>query len=310
MVLESGHREDICVVIPTRKLNDITLENIRLFSIYFIKKGLKFQIIVVSNNDSEKKYPNFHVYLSSIKNAAISRNLGIQNSSINTGTFIYLDDDIILDEINLNKYLELVFAENNKSILAPYITGHVIEENYRFSKLLVKYYTWISRSRVFDYNDIQGKSLYSFCFPPVFSRNFNSVEWIPGGFMTFRRFDKSDVLFDLSLFGKNYYMEDYYLSNKNFLAGIPISMLPIIFEHKINYDKFDNNFKKKFKEICRVEMNRLKIHRIRSKITKESVLRFKTILLLNYLYKLKAFRIRDFASLSAVIYLLLCNPKK
>jgi hypothetical protein len=305
-----GHRLPILVVIPTRKLNSITLNNIEIFYDYFCSKKLVGEIIVVSNSDEEDEKKSYRIIHNTRKNAAVSRNLGVKYSEIKHGLFVYLDDDIILDSLQLNSFFDYLLSSDKQEIFAPYISGLFLENNYEFGFFVKKYYSWLLNQEINKYSDIQGKSIFCFNYPPIKKSVNNSVEWIPGGFMVFRNFSKNDVYFDENIFDFSYYMEDFFLSNIHFLNGIPITVSPFVFQHQLLYDKLHSKPKVKFKEIYLTERNRMIIQRERSNYTKESMTKYKFIVALNYIYRLKGFKLENLVSLIAIIYLFVWKSRK
>ncbi|MBK8521418.1 MAG: hypothetical protein IPL54_11305 [Chitinophagaceae bacterium] len=104
MVLESGHKQTVSVVIPTRKLNEITRNNLLLLISIFKELNIEHELILVSNRATDPKIDGVNSYYDDKNNAAFSRDAGIRNCSFDKSTYFFLDDDIILENGKIKIY--------------------------------------------------------------------------------------------------------------------------------------------------------------------------------------------------------------
>jgi hypothetical protein len=296
-------------VFPTRKINLTMVESINTLQVCLNELNFKYEINIVSNTLNDIFVEGCNVYYDGSNNAAISRNIGILNSNIDHGDFFLIDDDIVLDKNNLFKLFQYLKVNEGTYILAPYLSGFYLNKNYKFNLGNRLFYSWIFGYKVDDYLCIQGKSVYSYNFPPIFLDKINKVDWATGGFLVFKGFDKKNCLFDLCLFRKFYFLEDYFLTYSNNLKGVQVIMLPICFTH-LYLNSNDKSIKILIYEVFNLESNRLKIFLTNKKNTNESLLKFKFSLILFYFYRLKEFKIKNIVSFFTVLYLCLFNIRK
>lgn len=310
MDLSFGPNKKISIIIPTRILNEITKNNILVFEEVFGLLNIEFEIIVVSNNPDDLNFKSARVFIDNHNNAAISRNIGISKSFVEEGIFIFLDDDIVIEKKKLNELLNCIWEDNTIAILAPYLTGFYLENNFRLNKGSRLFYSWLSGTKKNNYIDIQGKSFYSYNFSPLYSESINRAQWATGGFLIFNNFHKCSINFESDIFNSSYYLEDFFITHEFFVKGIDIKIVPIIFEHLYLYKKTRVPCKETFIKCYNTELNRLKIEYINIRRTNETILKFKSSLIVFYLYRLKALTFKNFIELFAVIYLCLWKNRK
>lgn len=311
MDVSFGHNKNIAVIIPTRCLNEITINNTLVLKEVFSNKDIGFEIIIVSNNPDDKTVEGVNIYYDNHCNAAISRNLGLSKCKIQDGIFILLDDDIVLEPDKFNNLINDVIQKESEEILAPYLSSFYLKEDYKFNKGIAWFYSWLSGKEMKNYQDVQGKSFYSYNFSPLYMGKENLVEWATGGFLIFNNFNKDKIRFDTNIFSKFYHLEDFFITHELFVKGIRINLLPIIFTHvhlSSIYKK--TTFKGYFNVCLNLEINRLKIEYINIKRTDETIWKFKVSLFLFYLYRLKALTNKNLAEFLAIIYLCLCRYRK
>lgn len=301
MSLEYGHRV-ISIIIPTRQINKIVLKSISIIQKCFLNKEMNYEINVISNKINDTPLKNCNIYYDNRNNAAISRNIGLTKSRFDSGIYIFIDDDIIIEEDKFNNILEYLTQTSGKYILAPYLTGYFLKQNFKFSKANKLFYSWLFGSKIEDYNGIQGKSVYAYNFSPIFKDKMNDVEWATGGFLIFNNFKREECFFEKKIFDKSYHLEDYFLTYSHFLSGIPIRMIPISFTH-INLNNIKKTLKQSFYEVYKLELNRLKIFKLHQKNSIRTILKFKISLLLFYIYRLKNLKLQNFIAFLAVLSL-------
>jgi hypothetical protein len=311
MGVSFGHKKNIVVIIPTRELNEVTKNNLYIINRVFIKYNIIFEIIIVSNCHEDCLFEGVNIYYDNNLNAAISRNLGLSKCKISEGVFIFLDDDIIIDFYKFSNLVSYIIQNNNSEILAPYLSGFFLKEDYKFSKGISWFYSWLSTKKIANYHDLQGKTFYSYNFSPLYVDNENFVEWATGGFLIFNKFNKDQIQFDTNIFGKFYHLEDFFLTHELFVKGIKIKLLPIVFTH-VHLPSFykKNTFKYYFNLCFKMEINRLKIQFLNITRTNETIWKFKLSLFFFYLYRLKGFSKKNFAEFLAIIYLCLFRNRK
>lgn len=306
-------KKTVNFVIPTRSISEVTLNNLKVLTQLEYLEKFSLSIIIVTNNkldlDSQVQFKDSIMILYNQKmNAAISRNIGIEKAKSETKTFVFLDDDIVLEIEKAKVLFQLIESCTEKSILAPYIEGHYLISDHTFGPILRNYYSWIFSSSIKMYSDIQGKTAFGMAFPPLISNKENKVQWIPGGCMIFNHFDKEELFFDEEIFSNNYQLEDFYLSYSLFLKGFDINMIPISFKHDTSSQRKSNYIM--LKRYILVEKNRKIIFNILNNNGNIGMSKFQLILLIKALYNLRNFSFHSILLLFSTIYVIIWRIPK
>ena len=311
MDLSFGHSNNIAIIIPTRRINEITKGNIQVFQEVFSSQKKRFEIIIVSNCKDDIEIDGVNIYYDNHNNAAISRNLGLAKSKMQIGIFLLLDDDIIIETDKFISLINKLNENENEEILAPYLSSFYLKEDYKFNKGIAWFYSWLSGKNIKSYRDVQGKSFYSYNFSPLYMDKENLVEWATGGFLVFNNFNKDNIRFDTGIFSKFYQLEDFFITHELFVKGVKINLIPIIFTHVHLSSIFKKTSFKAYFTVClNLEINRLKIEYINIERTNETIGKFKVSLFLFYFYRLKSLTIKSVAEFLAIIYLCLSRNRK
>ncbi len=303
----------VTLVIPTRSICDVTLNNLQIISELNYFEKFDLFVVIVTNNIYDLGYEkhlkdSIKILHNEKMNAAISRNIGIENSRENTNSYIFLDDDIVFDVEKTKILFESLEFSPEKTIFAPYIEGHYIATDYMLNPVLCMYYSWIFGYTIKSYGDIQGKTAFGLTFPPLFSSDENLVQWIPGGCMIFNQFEKKEVFFDERIFCTNYQLEDFYLSHSLFLKGYEIKMIPISLNHNTSFQKKSKYTV--FKRHISVEKNRKLIFEILKKNKSHSIFKFQVVLFMKAFYNLKNFNFDSFSLFLSTLYVILWKNRK
>ena len=224
---------DLLLIIPTRKINDIVFRNVSIIKLTE-NSDLAIRIVIVSNDKSDVSLSkDFDICFCGISNKALMLNTILHRfNTFKYHLVCFLDDDIELTNDGFRSLMEWRNKLPEKCIFSPYDSQNCVRINKKFGNFHSFVFSKLFNRKIKSYFDIQGKSF--FCcwnFTPLRKESLNNVEWIPGTFMLFKNFNLDELYFDKDIFCDCFYMEDYWLSHRLFLMGIPIFFVPESFEH-------------------------------------------------------------------------------